>query len=382
MSERHARFYQTLAYRALVCVPSTAMASIPDLFRTIVLGQSGPVAALPRDAARVTPQIASPSGWSHGALQSIVWADVMGSSDFAPLTRAAAMAVPAVARTRHLLCGIVARLPLVQMTGADVDANQPLWMQRTDGSLSPWHRMLWTVDDHLFFGWSLWAGKRGATTDGSGLLECARVPYECWDVDPEGLIRVNGQTVHSDQAILIPGPHGGILNDSSTIVRLAGDNIQAAANAARNPNPNINLHYTGDDPSYDPTELIQIWSDARRGLNGGVGFTNKWVEATTLGSHLDKLLIEGRNADAVDVARAAAIPAASIDATTTGASLEYQTATTRNQELLDYGAQFYMDAIAARLSQDDCVPRGHRTAFDVAQFTALTPTPTGAPTSD
>jgi hypothetical protein len=113
-----------------------------------------------------------------------------------------------------------------------------------------------------------------------------------------------------------------------------------------------------------------------------VGFTNKYVEAKTIGSHLDKLLIEGRNADAVDVARAAGVTASSVDATAAGASLEYTTATTRNQELLDYGVTFYMDAIRFRLSQDDCVPRGHRTAFDVTEFTSLTPTPTGAPTSD
>lgn len=357
------------------------MPSLPDLFRSVVLG-SGTTATAPRDAARVTPQVSSPAGWSAGpALQSIVWADVTGS-DYAPMTRAAAMAVPAVARMRHLLCGIVARIPLVQLTGNTQDPNQPPWMQRTDGTLSPWHRMLWTVDDHLFYGWSLWAGKRGAVTDGSPLLECARVPFEAWDVDVKGFIKVNGQPVRSDQAILIPGPHGGLLNDSSTIVRLAGDNLQAAANAARNPNPNVNLHYTGDDPDFDPTDMIQGWSDARRGLTGGVAYTNKWVEASVMGSHLDKLLIEGRNADAVDVARAGAIPAASIDATTTGSSLEYQTATTRNQELLDYGAQFYMDAIAARLSQDDCVPRGHRTGFDVTQFTSLTPNTTGAPTLD
>lgn len=359
------------------------MASIPDLFRTVILGQPTRTATSPGRTARVTPQLESPPGWSAGpALQSIVWADVMGDQAYAPLTRAGAMAVPSVAKARHLLCAIIARLPLVQMTGATVDVDQPLWMQRTDGTLSPWHRMMWTVDDHLFYGWSLWAVKRGAPSDGSPPLEMARVPYERWDVSAAGEIMVDQRTVLADQVVLIPGPHGGILNDAQTIIRLAGDNLQAAANAARNPNPNIDLHYTGDDETYDPAEIIKIWSDARRGLSGGVGFTNKWIEAKTLGSHLDKLLIEGRNADAVDIARAVALPAASLDATTTGASLEYTTGETRNQELLDYGASFYMDAIAARLSQDDCVVRGKRSAFDVSQFTSLTPAPTGAPTSD
>ena len=132
----------------------------------------------------------------------------------------------------------------------------------------------------------------------------------------------------------------------------------------------------------DVTALLQVWSDARRGLNGGVGFTNKLVEARVLGSHLDKLLIEGRNADAVDIARAGGVPASVLDATSAGASLTYETTEGRNQEFLDDSGQFYMDAITARLSQDDCVPRGHRTAFDVTQFTTLTPSPTGAPTSD
>ena len=356
------------------------MPTVSDLFRSIVLGQ--PLAKSP-EAARVTPQLASPAGWtSGGQLNTIVWADVFGTGNYPPLTRAAAMAVPAVARLRHLLVATIAPLPLIDLVDDTPAPTQPLWMTRTDGTLSPWHRMAWTIDDCLFFGWSLWAVQRGATTDGAMPLQAARVPYDDWSVNTEGFIEVGGQTVRSDQAVLIPGPHGGLLDDSSTIIRLAGDNLQAAANAARNPNPNVNLHYTGDDPNYDPAPMIQSWSDARRGLNGGVAYTNKWVEADVMGSHLDKLLIEGRNADAVDIARAGSVPASSLDATNAGASLTYETTEGRNQQFLDTGAKLYMDAVAARLSQDDCVPRGHRSAFDVTAFTSLTPSPTGGPTNE
>jgi len=355
------------------------MATLRNLWDTVVMGR-GSLAESPT-FSKLTPQVGSP--WTASDLSAIVWADVTGSG-FQPVTRSMAMAVPAVAKARHLLCGVIGPLPLLSFTGATQDLTQPGWMQRTDGDLSPFHRMVWTVDDLFHYGWSLWAAKRGATSDGSGVLAMARVPYERWTVDSEGFITVDGQRVLDGQAVLIPGPHGGILNDGSTIVRLAADNLQAAANAARNPNPNVDLHYTGDEPLDDDVRdsLIQVWSDARRGLNGGVGFTNKLVEARVLGSHLDKLLIEGRNADAVDIARQAGVTASSLDATASGASLEYVTAETRNQELLDYGVKFYMDAITARLSQDDCVPRGHRTAFDLTEFTTLTPTPTGAPTSD
>lgn len=360
------------------------MSTLRDLWSTVVLGQPSGTLATSPTYSRVSPQVGSP--WTVGDLSSIVWADVFGG-DLQPVTRAMAMAVPAVAKARHLLCGVIGPLPLLDFIGDTQAPVQPLWMQRTDGddfTQSPFQRMVWTVDDLFHFGWSLWAAKRGAASDGSPLLAAARVPYDQWEVDSDGFITVRSQRVLSGQAILIPGPHGGLLNDSSTIVRLAADNLQAAANAARNPNPNVDLHYTGDEPLPDDQRdaLLKVWSDARRGLNGGVGFTNKLVEARVLGSHLDKLLIEGRNADAVDVARAAGVTASSLDATAAGASLEYTTAATRNQELLDYGVKFYMDAISSRLSQDDCVPRGHRAAYDLTEFTTLTPTPTGAPTSD
>lgn len=362
-------------------VTMRAMASLRNLWRSTVLGLDSRVAVSPEGRARVTTQLASPFAPTADQLAAIVWADVTGG-DYSPTTRAMAMAVPAVARLRHLLCSIIAGLPLVSMTGDTMDASQPGWMQRTDGDLSPWHRMVWTVDDCLFYGWSLWAASRGAPSDGGNLLNTARVPFERWEVDADGFIRVDGQTVLAEQAILIPGPHSGLLNDSATIVRTAAQNIQAAANASRNPNPNIDLHYTGDDPAFDGSKMVADWAAARGGANGGVAWTNKWVEAKTVGSHLDKLLVEGRNADAVDIARAGSVPASSLDATNAGASLTYETTQGRNQQLLDYGARFYMDAITARLSQDDCVPRGHRTAFDVTQFTALTPSPTGVPTND
>lgn len=355
--------------------------TIADLFRTTVLGLK-PRPSL-SNAAHVTPQLSSPFAPTADQLTAIVWSDVTGGA-YQPTTRAAAMAVPAVARARHLLCGIIARMPLVSLTGGAVDGDQPPWTQRTDSDLSPYHRMLWTVDDCLFYGWSLWALRRGSETNGSQVLDALRVPWERWNIDGDGAILVDGLPVQADQACLIPGPHGGLLNDSGTIIRMAADNIRAAANAARNPNPNIDLHYTGDADMDDEEidALIKRWADARQGENGGVAFTNRLVEANVVGTHSAQLLVDGRNADAVDVARSASVPSASVDAIAPGGSLEYTTAETRNQELLDYGAQLYMDPIVARLSQDDMIPRGRRIAFDTSQLTTLTPSPTGAPTSD
>lgn len=346
-------------------------------------------ASLTSDMARyrvVSPQLASPWAPTPDQLQSIVWADLEGAS-YAPLTRAAALSVPAVLRMRNLLCGAIARMPLVDMIGdTPAPAPQPSWMHRTDSptDLPPFHRMLWTVDDMIFYGWSLWAAARGAESDGSQLLQARRVPWHRWEFGEDGTILAYGEPVPAAQAILMPGPHEGLLTLSATALRQAVDNLAAASNAARNPSAHIWLHYQGDAPMSpeDKRELVADWAAARRGENGGVAYTNKLLDVKELGTHEGQLLIQGRNADAVDVARMGNMPAAMLDATSAGASLTYETTEGRNQQFLDYGAQLYMDAVTARLSMDDVVPRGHRTAFDTSEFTSLTPTPTGAPTED
>lgn len=348
-----------------------------------MVGSPAPASLTASRLGRVTRQLESPYAPTVSQLQSIVFADILGDS-YRPVTRAVAMAVPAVARMRHLICSTGARLPLTVLTGSTVDADQPLWTTRTDGDLSPYHRMLWTLDDCLFYGWSLWVVERGSESDGAPVLRAMRVPWDRWEIDGDGMILIDKQTVNEREVVLIPGPHGGLLDESGVIVRMAADNLNAAAGAARNPNPNIDLHYTGDVELTD-TEidaLIARWATARAGQNGGVGYTNKWLEAKPVGTHDANLLVGGRNADAVDVARAGSVPAALLDATAAGASLTYETVGERNQQFLDYGLQMYLDAIAARLSLDDIVSRGKRTAFDTTQLTTLTPNPTGAPTND
>jgi hypothetical protein len=318
---------------------------------------------------------------STDQLQAIVWADLTGG-EAQLLTRASAMTIPAVARQRHLVCGTVASCPLVVAQGAIPLPEQPRWTTRTDGPLSPYHRMLWTADDLLFHGWSLWWAHRG---HGGELLSAERIPTERWEADELNRIKVDGEYVNdASRIILIPGPHEGILNFGSPALMRMLDNLDAAATAARNPSAYLELHYTGDVPLTDTEidSLIDRWAQARRGDNGGVSYTGKNLEVKEHGTHEAHLLIEGRNADAVDASRMVSSPAAMADATAAGASLTYETTSGRNQQFLDYGAKFYMDPIAARLSMDDVVPRGQRTAFDIGQLTTITPSPTGPATED
>lgn len=315
--------------------------------------------------------LSSPWAVHPSHLASVAYADIFGARPPAAVTRADAMGVSAMARSRHLIAGTIARLPLRVYRG-EAAIETPGWIDRTDSDLSPFHRMLWTVDDLMFYGWSLWAVVRG----GDELpVRADRVPFDQWAFEQDSagatVITINGRAVARGSVCLIPGMHEGLLEFAKRSIRHAAMLVDAADRAAETPTPNVELHQTTDAPmsSQDIETLVGQWAQARRGVNGGVAYTNKAIEARFHGEVSAQLLIEGRNAAAVDIARSVGIPAAMIDATGPESSLTYETTNGRNSEFVDYGLAPYMAAISARLGMDDMVPRGQRVEFDLANYT-------------
>lgn len=343
----------------------------------------------------IQPQI---EAWTTGSLERVVYADVFGDLEGLPLTRAAAMMVPAVARARHLTASTIARLPLEAFRTDERVEPAPYWMQGTDGQAgrytpaeltrrgliaqSPWGRMLWTVDDLLFYGLSAWLVTDRYTTDGrpSRML---RIPWSAWTVDESHrVVDVDGRPWPEGDVIVIPGPHEGILTFGAPTIGTAAELERTAADVARRPF-RLELHQT-TDVQLSKTERAELVNETRAALerSDGVLFTNSAIETKTHSMNSDALLIAGRNASALDVARDVSMPAAMLDATTEGASLEYQTTVARNQQWLDYGLSMYMDAITARLGMDDVLPAGQRAALDTTELTEPVASPTGAPTED
>jgi hypothetical protein len=340
---------------------------------------------VPREPAttrrRPSPVIRSP--FQSSTLTAIVYADIFDNA-VVPLSRAHAMAVPAMARCRHILCGFGARAPLKAYQDETELAEQPPWTYRTDvpTMLPPFHRMLWTIDDVLFSGWSMWAVAR--YEDGQHVRDAARVPIDWWHFDEDGEVKFGDNDIPYDDVILIPGPHEGVLNFGQTAIRHASRLMRAAGLAGDNPTPQIDLHDEGETQLTDDEidSLTARWADARRGENGGVAYTSKGINAKPLGQHEGAFLIDARNAAAVDVARSASVPAATIDATLDKSSLTYETTEGRNGQLIDYGLNMYLDAIAARLSMDDVVPAGTRIGFDLESIAGSALPLTGPSTED
>jgi hypothetical protein len=354
----------------------------------------GKAVALASSVPVVQPQI---EAWTTSTLESVVLGDITGWPTDLPLSRAAAMSVPAVARGRHLTAGAIAKLPLYAYRGAEKVEPQPYWCQGTDGQTgtvrpgelrrlgigpqSPWSRMLWTVDDHLFYGVALWMiTARYLDNRPSRMLH---IPYTAWEVNEDGDITdTDGRPYDQADLVVIPGPHEGILTFGARTIRAAAELENTAADVARRPF-RLELHQT-TDTTLDPVERRQIIADTRAAMaaNDGILFTNSAIETKTHPMNSDQLLIGGRNASALDVARDISMPAAMLDATTEGASLEYATVVGRNQQWIDYGLSLYIEAITSRLGMDDIVPGGQRITQDTTELTAPAATPTGAPTED
>lgn len=330
--------------------------------------------------ANLLPNRGIVSPWSNAQLSQVVWSDIFGVESNT-ITRAEAMTIPAVAKARQILVSTIARYPLIALDTAGAVSPSHAWLQATDGEVSPWHRMAWTIDDLIFYGWSLWGVERDANGE---ITKADRCPIERWSINPEGLILIDDVVAEEGSVILIPAPFEGLLKVGSRTLK-GGAKLEASwVGKATNPIPAIELHATTDDP-LEPEEvraLVDAWADARADVNGAIAFTPHNVTAIAHGSAEPSLLIEGRNFLRIDVGAFLGIPAALMDASLSTASLTYSTQEGQRNEFADFTLPYWLEPIQHRLSQDDVVPTGERVRFDLSDLYTTTPNPTGTVTED
>jgi hypothetical protein len=332
------------------------------------------------------------SPWSTGTLAPVILPDlasIFGVDEFEWATREEALSIPAVYRARAILLALIPDKPLSAYRGAErlpyVDAR---WLQRTPGILGPWQRMARTVDDLIFYPYSLWLTKRGVR-DGDGrrpILDAVHCPYGSWRINEADQIELANRDggwdiADEDEVLLIPGPSEGLLRYASRTLRGSADLERSWVDRARNPSPITELHLT-DDTQLDDAEVAETrdgWVKARRARNGAVAVTPSNVEVIDHGTADSALFIEGRNTSRMDIASFFNMPGAILDATTAQASLTYVTQEGTRTSLYDLTLPYWYRPIEARLSQDDVVPSGQSVRFD---FSSLAPTAPAITTED
>lgn len=323
------------------------------------------------------PQIRSP--WSTGQLSRIVWADVFGTES-QPVTRREAMSVPAVAKARLLITALSSN-PLRAYKGDAEVSPQPGFLYRTNTQVHPTVRMLWTLDDLIFGGWSLWAVERGTR---GAILDAVRVPPEMWSFDSNHRVLVNEQPVKADEVILFSGPHEGLLDIAARTIRAARALEEAWTNRVKQPIPLMELRQVLDETMTDEEidDLLAAYVAARKDPDGAAMFVPYGIEAIPHGDVKHELFVEARNAIRLDVGNFTGVPAALLDGSMTTASLTYSTVEGRRNEWLDTARAMWLAPIEARLSQDDVVPAGTHVAFDLSALLTLPPTGTGPTRED
>lgn len=317
--------------------------------------------------ALADPPILSP--WASTQLSKVVLSELAGVQTNV-VNRATLMRIPPVARGRGLVCGTLSRYPL-SLWKYDDPATKlppPVWMTSTSTGQSPLLRMLWTLDDLIFSGLSVWATKR---VDGA-LVDAIRVPPARWNIAPSGNgILVDGDLAKADEVIIFEGPQEGLVTIAEDSAKGSRDLSNAWRQRVAAPVPIMVVRQTDPNAPLNDTEVDKVIKDveAARAKSGTVFVPDGYeIDAPGNGQAPD-LYVQGRNADRLDWANYFQLPASMMDGSTSTASLTYSTAEGKRSEFVDYSLAYWAMPIEARLSQDDVTAAGEFSRFDLSWLT-------------
>jgi phage head maturation protease len=288
--------------------------------------------------------------------------------------RAQAMSVPAVKRSRDLICGTLGGLPLrVHNVQRAVIANALFDQPEIDVARSV--TMTRTVEDMLFEGRSWWRitefGWHGYPTKirrldprSVTIRDDFRV-YVSRDGNPQGSA---WEQVPDGELIRIDSPNDALLVAAARAIR---SSLLLDRTAARYANDPLPLGYFAprdgapDGEAEEITEMLDGWEEARRERSWGYVGAN--VEAKTLQWNAEELqLSNARDYAVLEISRAAGLDPEDLGVSTT--SRTYANAEQRRLDLLDFTLAAYVRAIEDRLSMGDVLPRGYRVRFDYTGF--------------
>jgi HK97 family phage portal protein len=298
-----------------------------------------------------------------------------------PISRRAAMTVPAVARARNIIAGTIASLELqtyAEATEAEIP-NRPI-IKQPDPSLARGTTTVWTIDDLIFYGVAYW--QILATSPEDGRVTQAR------RIDP---LRVNTRTDSTGVRILsytidgtdVPmqgvnsliifwGPDEGVLARASRTINAAIELEAAALRMAQEPVPQMVLRNEGMNLPPDQKEaLLTAFKSARR--TRSTAYVEGPINLEVVGLDSAQMqLTEARAYTASEIARVMNIPAWYINAES--ATSTYSNVSAERRSLLDFSLRPYLDSYESRLSMDDITPRGQYVEVEMDDFLRGNPT--------
>ena len=294
---------------------------------------------------------------------------------YGPMDRALAMQVPAVARCRNLIAGVISYLPLElykKSTGQRL--GSPVWLEQPDIRQPRSVTLSATIDSLIFYGVSYWICKEVFADD----LRPSRFEWV-------SNLRVNAQlnakgtevmyyTVDGLQVpmsgpgslITFQGLTQGVLQTAGRTIQSALDIERAAAVAAQTPMATGYLKNTGADLPEDHVQgLLATWKASR--ASRSTAYLTSTLSYESVGfSPKDMMYNEASQYLATQVARAMNVPAYYISADMNN-SMTYQNIIDGRKEFVAYSLQPFICAIEDRLSMDDITTRGNVVKFNIEE---------------
>jgi hypothetical protein len=301
--------------------------------------------------------------------------------------RGEAMQVPVLAFIRNQLAGGMASMTLerVRVAPDGTETDLPAgWLDDPDPAATIPLSVFWAwvVDDLFFAGVSTlvvlsryvdgFPASLRRILPGQLSYDPTTLAYGMQPTVPPAYL---GQQIDPADLVVIAGPHEGIVNYGSGVIRAALDLEAAAAQSAASPVPNMELHQSAGEAlnTAGALALVDDWAAARR--RGSTAYTPPNIETKVLGfSAADQQLVEARQYMATQLARLAGVNPVLVSAAMgSSSSYVYTNQQDYRQAFLDDVLDAYLRAIEGRLSAPDVTPRGQLVRFDRDQFTRITP---------
>jgi hypothetical protein len=289
------------------------------------------------------------------------------------ISRAEALQVPAVLRSRNLIAGTLARLPIHVRDKERKISSPTTLLDQIDPDIPNVVTFANTYEDLLFEGISWWrileVGWHGFPTFAVHIGH-SRVSVAGWvppvnGVGPStgGQVYIDGRPVPDSEVIRFDSPNPPLLVHAARAIRTCLVLDRTASGYAEQPVP---LGYFSPKEGMRPREddstiqgLLDKWEAAR--LRRVWGYVGAAWDIHTLQFNAEQI-----QHAVLEIARAAGVDPEDLGVSTT--SRTYQNAEQRRLDLVDFTLAHYMSAVEQRLSMRDVLPRGYEAKVNLDGF--------------
>lgn len=297
------------------------------------------------------------------------------------ISRSQALQVPAVLRSRNLIAGTLAGLPVHIRDKDRRIATPTTLLEQIDPDVPNIVTFAQTYEDLLFESISWWriteVGWHGYPSYAQHItvdrvhVSGVDLPTLNGHAPVAGPVRVfiDGQPVPDEEVIRFDSPNPPLLRHAARAIRACLNLDITAGNYAETSMPlGAFTPREGERPREDPKaieELLNKWEEARR--RRVWGFVGRAWEIKQLQFTAEQIqLAEQRQHAVLEIARAAGIDPEDLGVSTT--SRTYQNSEQRRQDLIDFTLHPYMKAVEQRLSMRDILPRGYEAKVNMDGF--------------